>query len=258
MDKPYITKLFESQGKDEAIIIIKGYSTDEHQPHDVAEDYGKRLLDAGWKGSIYHLWWDASNWTSIATKLSAGGVGAAGLAALASASVAAPITFGLLAGKSYSWSKIKKRAKKTGRDHALNLIKSNVTESKVSLLGHSLGARVCYYTLRTSVKSGFMFENVYLLGGAIRRDSNKRWGYVTRAVRGKLINVYNKHDLVLYGFKALERKQNPCGLKPIKEKNVKIINIDGSKFIWSSAIVTTYHSKYRKYLKESIAEYFHM
>ena len=66
-----------------------------------------------------------------------------------------------LIGARWHWAKVKDRAKRTGRDDALNLIKSQVTESKISLLGHSLGARVAYYLMRTAVAESFAFENVY-------------------------------------------------------------------------------------------------
>ena len=126
------------------------------------------------------------------------------------------------------------------------------------MLGHSLGARVAYYMMRTLASnlttfSNFRFENVYLLGGAVRRDSSKDWEQVTLAVRGNIVNVHNKDDTILSTFFRLaELRQNPCGRKPIKKEHPKIINVDARRIISNES-----HSAYRKFLSETIALWFH-
>lgn len=247
MDKPILTKISETQGIDEAIIVIKGYLSDNTDSEEVFDDYVGRLRNAGWQGSIYHLWWDASNEGGLVQSVSS-----APLLGVVGAGMPPIIVVGLL-GARWHWAKVKDRAKRTGRDHALSLIKSEITESKVSLLGHSLGARVAYYLMRTAVCESFTFENVYLLGGAVRRDSSKEWGYVAGAVSGSLVNVHNKKDKILSKFyRAAELRQNPCGRKPIKREHVKIDNVDARYIINSSS-----HGAYRKHLRATIGAYFH-
>ena len=247
MDRPILTKISDTLGIDEAIIVIKGYLSDETYSEEVSDDYVGRLRDAGWRGSIYHLWWDASNEGGLAQTVAGGpllGVIGYGMH---------PILITGLIGARWHWAKVKDRAKTTGRDYALDIIKSEVTESKISLLGHSLGARVAYYLMRTAVGESFTFENVYLLGGAVRRDSSKEWGYVVGAVSGVLVNVHNKKDKILSSFyRAAELRQNPCGRKPIKREHSKIQNVDARYIINSSS-----HGAYRKHLRATIGAYFH-
>lgn len=247
MDRPILRKISETQGIDEAIIVIKGYLSDKTDSEEVSDDYVGRLRNAGWQGSIYHLWWDASNKGGLAQSVGGGPV----LGAITTGMP--PIFITGLIGARWHWAKVKDRAKRTGRDYALNLIKSQVTESKVSLLGHSLGARVAYYLMRTAVAESFTFENVYLLGGAVRRDSSKEWGYVVGAVSGALVNVHNKKDKILSTFyRAAELRQNPCGRKPIKQEHPRIHNVNARYIINSKS-----HGAYRKFLSETVGGYFH-
>ena len=247
MDRPILTKISGTQGIDEAIVVITGYLSDKTDSEEVFDDYVARLRAAGWRGSIYHLWWDASNEGGLLQSMSGPLVlGAVG-------STMPPILIGGIFGARLHWAKVKSRAKRTGRDYALDLIKSQVSESKVSLLGHSLGARVAYYVMRTAASEDFTFENVYLLGGAVRRDSSKEWGYVVGSVSGALVNVHNKSDKVLSTFyKMAEFRQNPCGRKPIKREHPRIHNVDARYVIRSTS-----HTAYRKFLAETIGGYFH-
>ena len=77
-----------------------------------------------------------------------------------------------------------------------------------------------------SRKARPQFENVYLLGGVVRRDSSKDWGMVP-AVRGQIVNVHNKDDMVLSKFyRSIELRQMRAR-KKIKEEHPSIVNIDG-------------------------------
>ena len=249
MDRPFLTKFTETEGPDEAIIIIKGYLSDGTEPEEVSDDYTQRLRNAGWRGSVYHLWWDASNTGGVASKTTTGAL----LTTALSAPLMGPIAIGSILGARYHWAKVKDRAKRTGQDHGLDIIRSNVSEHRISLLGHSLGARVSYYLLRRAAEKKFQFENAYLLGGAVRRDSSKDWSGVTNGVRRHIVNVYNKKDKVLSSFYRLaEVRQNPCGRKPIKVKHSKIKNINARYIINSSS-----HGAYRKFLTQTIGAYFH-
>ena len=252
MEVPILTKIADTNGPDEAIIVIKGYLSDKSDPEEVSDDYVQRLRDVGWQGSIYNLWWDAS----IEDRIS---IGENVSSALISPRAMGTIEIEDVLGTWKYWIKVKERAKRAGRDHTLPLIREQVVEKKVSLLGHSLGARVAYYAMRTissnllALRADLKFENVYLLGGVVRRDSSKDWGKVALSVRGQIVNVHNKDDNVLSKYyRSLELRQNACGRKKIKEEHPKITNID-ARYVINS----TCHAAYRKYLFETIAVFFH-
>ncbi|MFN6566875.1 DUF726 domain-containing protein [Dendronalium sp. ChiSLP03b] len=95
----------------------------------------------------------------------------------------------------------------------------------------------------------YLLENVILLGGAIRRDSSKDWGYVASKIKGTLINVYNDDDLILKtAFKLAELGNNACGRKPIKEYHSRIINEDATFYLGKTHSLT----KYLNYLPELV------
>ena len=248
MDKATLSKISNQQGKQEALIVIKGYLSDEDFVDKIQESYCPHIRKAGWKGSIYHLWWDASNIYSVIRNLAA--VAQTSLITGASAPI---IAGGMSIGARYHWSKIKNRAKKTGKKYAIPLIQNTITEKNISIMGHSLGARVAYYILKSAIDTPVQFRNVYLLGGAIRRDSSKDWSDVTKKVNGCIFNIYNQDDIILSTlFKMAELGQNPCGLQPIKEQHHKIQNIDATRVINSES-----HSAYRKHLYQINGLSFH-
>ena len=251
MEVPSLTKIADTNGADEAIIVIKGYLSDGSDPEEMSDNYVQRLRDVGWQGSIYNLWWDATPKDSLQTDEQ--------VSDSQTPRVMKPIkTEDVLSIRKY-WIRLKEQAKRSGRDHTMPLIYEQITEKKISILGHSLGARVAYYALRSvasnllALKPDLKFENVYLLGGVVRRDSSKDWGKVALAVRGKIVNVHNKDDTVLSKFyRSIELRQNACGRKKIKEEHPSIVNID-ARYVINS----TCHGAYRKYLFSTIAVYFH-
>ena len=251
MEVPILTKISETNGPDEAIIVIKGYLSDGSDPEEVSDDYVHRLREVGWKGSIYNLWWDAAPEATLQPDVE--------ISDKQTPRVMKPIaTEDVLAIRKY-WIRLKEQAKRSGRDHMMPLIHEQITEKKISILGHSLGARVAYYALRSvasnllALKPDLKFENVYLLGGAVRRDSSKDWGKVALAIRGQIVNVHNKDDTVLSKFyRSIELRQNACGRKKIKEEHPSITNID-ARYVINS----TCHAAYRKFLFGTIAVFFH-
>ena len=251
MEVPILTKISDANGADEAIVVIKGYLSDKSDPEEGSDDYVQRLRDVGWNGSIYSLWWDASIEDKLSTDTRESD--------RSTTRVMTPIEIEDISATRKYWLKVKERAKRAGRDHTMPLIREQISESKVSILAHSLGARVAYYTLRTvasnllALNSDLKFENVYLLGGAVRRDSSKDWGKVALAVRGQIVNVHNKDDTVLSKFyRSIELRQNACGRKKIKDEHPSITNID-ARYVINS----TCHAAYRKFLFGTIAVYFH-
>jgi len=176
----------------------------------------KRLLwetlrRAGWRGSLYYLWWDASspvNLTLSALKL---GVG-------------------LLA----HWEAHKAKAKQVGLDYAYPLL-SALPEKQITLMGFSLGARVAYYIMRGWPQTADRrLKDVILLSGAVRRQADKNWSLHVENITGKLVNIYNEDDLVLaYVFKVPSLNRSPCGIKPIKEFHPRIENLNATHLIGS-------------------------
>lgn len=220
MDAPQLVPLLPTLGPDHALILIQGYMSE----HDTVDEEGKwatALREAGWTGAIYHLWWDAS---SIEGALWSG-----------------PLIVN-------HFGKVKSRAKRVGRDHLLGLLALDVQESSVSLLGFSMGARIVYYGLLEARHHNLDIIDAYLMSGALRRDSSKKWHKAVEGCQGLLINVHNKSDDVLTRlYKPIAWGQNPCGRKPIKYSHPRIVNIDARYVVNSSS-----HWRCRRYLDELI------
>ncbi|MFN6539045.1 MAG: DUF726 domain-containing protein [Nostoc sp. EkiNYC01] len=203
MESPELRLLSRPAGSSKALVFIDGYLSEEK----VRNTTLLNALDkVGWKHSIYHLWWDSGS-DDISRQ------------------IVAPI----------HWHKIKYRAERVGRDYFPHLIGNEIPEENVSLMAHSLGARVAYYCMEAWTEKQHFLENVILLAGAVRRDSSKDWGYAASQIRGNLINIYSSDDKVLkYIFKIAEAGQNACGRKPIKEYHPRITNEDVTYLIGKS------------------------
>jgi hypothetical protein len=162
MDKPWIESVSPSLGINEALVFANGYLTEnctESYHHNYLVD---SLRKSGYKGAIYYLWWDSSNKRNLYGAISQFGIGVLP-----------------------HFCKHKKRAKRVGKFSFENLIRLEVLESEVSLIGHSLGARVIYYCgIDWSFNHARKLRNVFLLGGAISR--NAKWEQVTSHCTGDL------------------------------------------------------------------------
>ena len=115
------------------------------------------------------------------------------------------------------------------------------------LMGHSLGARVIYYTLGAlSTKNNSIIKDAYLFGGAVG-DQEDGWMNATNAVSGTIFNSYSKNDNILkilyQGANALMSK--PVGLKDINIDSPKLINKDVSSLVNG-------HMEYKNNLKAVI------
>ena len=205
MDCPYLERLENSRGNSsKAIIFIRGYMSDNSFEEATEDRWRQALRQAGWNGSIYHLWWESGgdNWKRYRLSI--------------------------------RWEQIKSKAKRVGRDY-LNDLVSTIPEKSISLIGYSLGVRIIYYGIESWDSSKKVLKDAILLGGAVARD--KAWGSKTSSLAGRVINVYNSEDKILsreYKIGELHRK-SPCGLKPIKEQHHKIINVDATPLIGTSS-----------------------
>lgn len=123
--------------------------------------------------------------------------------------------------------------------------------SKIDLHGHSLGARVIFYALQAlSTKDEVFVENVYLYGGAQERRDENGWINATKAVSGKIFNIYSSNDKVLkISYQAGTLGGAPIGLKPIETGSDKISNLDASDLINSHS---DYHNNFKRILNEII------
>lgn len=204
MDKPYLALIDQCQSSSEALIVIRGYFCEDNFTTK-EQLWIDRIRKAGWKGSIYHLWWESSSdspWNKTRLHL--------------------------------RWDQVKSRAKKVGRDYLFNLV-STIPEKSISLIGYSLGVRVIYYGIQSWSNSSKILKSTILLGGAVRR--NKDWGIIASKLDGKLINVYNSDDKALKTYFKIGEfyLKSPCGLKPIKDVHPKIINVDATFLIGTSS-----------------------
>lgn len=220
MDKPYLALIDQCQSSSEALIVIRGYFCEDNFTTK-EQLWIDRIRKAGWKGSIYHLWWESSSdspWNKTRLHL--------------------------------RWDQVKSRAKKVGRDYLFNLV-STIPEKSISLIGYSLGVRVIYYGIQSWSNSSKILKSTILLGGAVRR--NKDWGIRASMLDGKLINVYNSDDKVLKThFKIGEfYLKSPCGLKPIKDVHPKIINVDATFLIGTSSHGEKHYLDFLKHIDMS-------
>lgn len=109
-----------------------------------------------------------------------------------------------------------------------NLLLKSKTKKNVTLISHSLGARLIYNSLGIMEKN--MVKKIYTLGGA----ANKK-GSWTRYLSKMdlLINCYSTNDSILrFLYKIAELGEEPIGLTRIgKTDTKKRIEIDCSKWV---------------------------
>lgn len=113
------------------------------------------------------------------------------------------------------------------------------TDKEYILCGHSLGARVIYYTLESlSTKNRKFINTVHLLGGAVG-SSKKDWEKAKTAVTDKIVNYKSSNDYVLATmYKAgTFFMSNPIGRNNIMVED--IINVDTTSIVKG-------HTKYKE------------
>ncbi|MCJ2543516.1 DUF726 domain-containing protein [Thermostichus vulcanus] len=209
-DEPYLQPVQPKIDQDEALIFVNGFLTEnEIQPQD-NHLFWRAVRKAGWRGSLYHLWWDASNPMNFVMSTSLLGVG-------------------LL----LHWEAHEKKAKTVGLKYTYPML-SVLPEKKITIIGFSLGARIAYYTMQAWPHHDRRLKDIVLLGGAVRRGASKNWSEHVEKLSGKLVNIYNEEDLVLnFLFKTASLNRSPCGIKPIKEFHPKIENLNATHLIGS-------------------------
>ncbi|MFB2877822.1 DUF726 domain-containing protein [Floridanema aerugineum] len=206
MDKPYTSFVEPSQGRDEALVFLNGWRTKYIQNQDI---WCTSIRKAGWKGSIYQLWWDSGTDEYPPTPI--------------------------------HWEIIRGRSKTIAKHYLTDLLRS-IPEQKISLIAHSLGARIIHYGLEVPPNTySKEVNNVILLGGAARTI---KWDDLVFSISGKLINFYNCNDKVLnYWFRwGGAYKYSPCGIHPIDSLHSRVKNCD------LTALMNTHEHDLERYL----------
>jgi triacylglycerol esterase/lipase EstA (alpha/beta hydrolase family) len=118
-------------------------------------------------------------------------------------------------------------ANKNGRNLAkfVTDFKQKSPETKIRLIGHSLGAHVILSTIKNLAKNTRnkgIIEAVYLFGGSIPSDalSVKNASYVQKIVATKIRNYYSPYDDVLRSVDDWNWNVTPIGYKGAKGKTI--------------------------------------
>jgi len=112
----------------------------------------------------------------------------------------------------------KLRAMKAGEVLADALINKAQGERPVSLVGHSLGARVIYSCLMALARrEAFgLIESVVLIGSPVPSD-DEVWRSMRSVVTGRVINVYSENDYILaFLYRTSSVQLGIAGLQEIK------------------------------------------
>ena len=118
-------------------------------------------------------------------------------------------------------------ANKNGRNLAkfVTDFKQKSPETKIRLIGHSLGAHVILSMIKNlakNTKNKGIIEAVYLFGGSIPSDalSVKNASYVQKIVATKIRNYYSPYDDVLRSVDDWNWNVTPIGYKGAKGKTI--------------------------------------
>lgn len=268
MKDPVLRRVHRGPKNNHAIIIVPGMWTSEDG---CGEEWIDAIFESGFEGNVYDFVWDSSSATVDLTRVllagdSLGGFGGA-LASPEAMLAAGPIGLGvrMLAGvalgnspirapsisgvggslmKALSlWKRLKKNAKRAGAVHLPGVIEDQIREKRVTLVGHSLGARVCYH----AVDAGARVNRLITMGGAIPGDGTKDWERIARRLPGGLRNVRNEEDAVLKQlYRLAELDRDPIGLKPIPHQHRRITeyNMTRTMRLEGSTGFQTSHSDY--------------
>jgi esterase/lipase superfamily enzyme len=140
-------------------------------------------------------------------------------------------------------------AKKNGRNLALFIeyFKSKSPETKIRLMGHSLGSQVILSTVEHLAKkhqNHGIIESVYFFGASITSDvpSSKKYGkLLDKIIKNKIMNYYSPTDEVLNWANNEKFVKGPLGLhgsvgKTISKYHQKLVKPKNHRF--ASYVVT--------------------
>ena len=132
------------------------------------------------------------------------------------------------------WHKAMQKASMTGVLLA-DIISRTDNNNGFILMGHSLGARVVYYTLEALAtrKDKPLIKKAFCLGGAVGNCKDD-WKRASSAVESSVYNIYSSNDEVLkiaytYANAAVSK---PIGINPIAAtKNSQVVNFDATEYV---------------------------
>jgi hypothetical protein len=251
-----IEKLRDGVGP--AVLVIDGFLT--QGDDETIKDWEEGIAAHYGKNPLYKIGWESKRLTELGKLGVKAGAGfMAGLAAKKLAAKATKVAkprlpvlghlttaLGLAANP---WHVAMTKASMTGILLADLLARTDHKEGFI-ILGHSLGARVAYYTLETlSTLDRQIVQRAYLLGGAVGREGAEAWAAASKSVTDRIYNAYSTHDLILRGPYKLATAfcSDPAGLGTMNvEVPERIENCDVSD------IVKT-HTDYKPKLSKVLA-----
>lgn len=135
----------------------------------------------------------------------------------------------ILNGGIATWYNAVHETLKASKVLSKSLIKQKEKNSslKITLMGHSLGARVIFNTLYQLLESQTKIDTIMLFGGAVSSDK-VNWSDVAHAVNTNIYNFYSLNDHILQNLYQLSMFEKPIGLTQVnifKTKESKNLNI---------------------------------
>ena len=144
-------------------------------------------------------------------------------------------------------------AKKNGRNLTMFLedFKSSSPETKIRLMGHSLGSQVILSTVEHLAKKSQnrgIIESVYFFGASITSDvpSSKKYGkLLDKIIKSKIVNYYSPTDEVLNWANNEKFVEGPLGLngstgKTTSKYHQKSVNPKNHRFASYAAVLNSF------------------
>lgn len=144
-------------------------------------------------------------------------------------------------------------AKKNGKNLGCFIedFKKSSPNTKIRLMGHSLGSQVILSTLEYLAKKSNnvnIVESVYFFGASIRRDtpSSKKYAKILEhVVAKKIMNYFAPSDDVLKWADNAKYVLDPLGLngvigKPIKKYSQKLVKPKNHRFVNYAAVLKSF------------------
>lgn len=239
---------------DKALVLVQGYMTEKDASTVENDKWLEELRLAGWQAPVMQLQWDSGHVGQLIRDVGAVAMLRLG-AKLAARRVAFPLPpIGLyeLAQLHNHWARASRGADEVDVHAVITSLKEEYPSGSVSLMGHSLGAKVVVNLLEAAPSHDYKFHDAILLGGALsRRD--ERLADVAEDLEGQFLNVHHSGDRVLqWLYKAGELTRfSPAGLKPILVEHPTIENIDATPHLKASF---RSHVSYTKILKQLVGD----
>jgi len=184
-----------------------------------------------WSAATF--WWQHGVVPAAALSAKSSAVVAAGTVAATTAAslVVWPVSLiSHICGLDNEWHVVVNRSEEAGKCLANVLVdKKAVGQRPITLVGHSMGARLIFMCLLELYRMGEfnVVSDVVLV--AVPEDAKpKRWRRARAVVTGRLINVYAKSDWVLaILYRYLEMGLTVAGLNEVKVAGVENLDVTG-------------------------------